>query len=562
MLTDLVVEDTGVIERAELTLGPGSCALTGETGAGKTLVVAALGLLLGGRADRSLVRTGAARAEVESRFCVGPSHRVARLLEEQGLGDGASSLDEVEVVVSRSVSVDGRTKARVNGRLVTALVLGEVTRELVEIAGQHEHARLGEPAVQRDLLDAFAGEATADLARRVAEAVRAAREARRAAERLADEGLRRRSELEALDREIADIEAASPRPGEVRLLETEARRLENAEAIAAAMAGAREALRREGGAHELIAAAARALEDVGGSDDRAAELASRLRSAALEVDDIAHELAAGAPTADPGALEAARDRLATLGRIRRRYGIDDDAGAHLDSVRAGAEGLRAEEAAQTDLARRDADLHAAALDLARRLSEARRAAAARLERELPPLLDGLALPDARVEVALAPRDLYEGGLEAVEMAISFNPGEPPAPLAKVASGGELARATLALRLLTGRGGVGTLVFDEIDAGVGGQAARAVGACLADLSRSSGAQVLVVTHLPQVAAFADTHLVVAKEVADDRTTARVRTVEGEERVAELSRMLAGLPSSSSARGHARELLEMAASKGTG
>ncbi|HEX2236270.1 MAG TPA: DNA repair protein RecN [Actinomycetota bacterium] len=563
MLTDLVVEDAGVIERAELSLGPGSCALTGETGAGKTLVVASLGLLLGGRADRALVRAGAARAEVQGRFRVRASHRVGLWLRERDLlEDPADASGEVEVVVSRSIGPDGRTKARINGSLVPAVSLAEVTGALVEIAGQREHARLGEPAAQREHLDAFAGEGVVDLARRVAQAVRAARDAGRAEERLARDGARRRVELEALEAEVAEIEAAAPRPGEASALEAEARRLENAEAIAAAMAKARHLLRREGGAHEAVAAAADALEGLGGSDDGAARLADRLRSAALELDDVAQELAATAPTADPEALEAARDRLATLARLRRRYGVVEDAGPHLESARSRAEGLRSEEARQEDLARRAGDLNGAAVALAGQLSEARRAAAERLERELPPLLDGLALPGARVEVSLEPRELYEGGLESVEIAISFNPGEPPAPLAKVASGGELARATLALRLLTGRGDVGTLVFDEIDAGVGGEAARAVGACLADLSRSSGAQVIVVTHLPQVAAFADTHLVVAKEVSGDRTTARVRTVEGEERVAELSRMLAGLPFSTSARGHARELLEMAAAKGSG
>jgi DNA repair protein RecN (Recombination protein N) len=563
MLTDLVVEDAGVIERAELSLGPGSCALTGETGAGKTLVVASLGLLLGGRADRALVRAGAARAEVQGRFRVRASHRVGLWLRERDLlEDPADASGEVEVVVSRSIGPDGRTKARINGSLVPAVSLAEVTGALVEIAGQREHARLGEPAAQREHLDAFAGEGVVDLARKVAQGVRAARDAGRAEERLARDGARRRVELEALEAEVAEIEAAAPRPGEASALEAEARRLENAEAIAAAMAEARHLLRREGGAHEAVAAAADALEGLGGADDGAARLAGRLRSAALELDDVAQELAATAPTADPEALEAARDRLATLARLRRRYGVVGDAGPHLESARSRAEGLRSEEARQEDLARRAGDLTDAAVALAGQLSEARRAAAERLERELPPLLDGLALPGARVEVALEPRELYEGGLESVEIAISFNPGEPPAPLAKVASGGELARATLALRLLTGRGDVGTLVFDEIDAGVGGEAARAVGACLADLSRSSGAQVIVVTHLPQVAAFADTHLVVAKEVAGNRTTANVRTVEGEERVAELSRMLAGLPFSTSARGHARELLEMAAAKGSG
>jgi DNA repair protein RecN (Recombination protein N) len=560
MLTDLVVEGLGVIERAELELGRGCSALTGETGAGKTLLVAALGLLLGGRAERTLVRAGAPRASVEGRFLVPASHPAAALVRALGEGNHGDGSEAAEIVLARSVGADGRTSARINGGLVTGATLGEVGGALVEVAGQHEHVRITTPGRQREMLDAFAGEETPALAARVAATVRAAAGAGREIESLAAEESTRGDELQALEREIVDLEAAGIKTGEEDDLLARVALLEHGEAIAAGAAAAVDDLRREGGSHELLERAARALEDVAHADPALGPLAERLRSAAVEADDVAAELRARVVAPDERELEALRDRLALVARLRRRYGLGDDAEAHLEGARRRAEELRAAAAGAEARARRRDELREEAQGLAERLSARRREAAPRLARAVEEVLSGLALPEARCEARLEARALFEGGLESVELFLAADPGEEPRPLARVASGGELARVALALHLVTASEGPGTTVFDEVDAGIGGEAAQAVGRCLAELPRASGAQVLVVTHLPQVAAFADTHYRVTKSARGERATASVARVEDDERIAELSRMLAGLPSSERARGHARELLELAAARG--
>lgn len=560
MLTELVVTDLGVIEHADLSLGPGSTALTGETGAGKTLLVTALGLLSGARAGRSLVRQGAAEARVEGRFSVPPNHPVLAAARACGaLEAGGDGDEEIELVLARTLGADGRSRARLNGRLVTLAVLAEVAGGLIEIAGQHEHQRLGAPAAQRAVLDAYAG--ATDLAAQVAAAVRAAAAAERRAAELAAGERERARELDLVRYEIAEIEAAGMRQGELAELQQEAARLERAEALAEGVRAALAALSAEPGALDALAAAANVLKRAAQADDGLAALAARLEQARLEAEDVGLELARFEAAPDPGALERVRARLDQLARLRRKYGErEEDVLAHLDSARRRAAELEGSDSELEDTRAQAAELRARAEHSARRLSALRAAAAARLGPEVEELLGRLALPEARFTVALEPCALYEGGLETVELRVSLNPGEAPRPLAVVASGGELARIALALHLLTTPGEVTTLVFDEVDAGVGGEAARAVGEALAGLARRWDCQVLVVTHLPQVAAFADRHLRVTKVRRAGRAGAVVSPVEGPERVAELSRMLAGLPESERAREHAQELLELA-SKGS-
>jgi DNA repair protein RecN (Recombination protein N) len=557
MLQDLVVEGLGVIDHAEVAFEPGSTALTGETGAGKTLLVAALGLLAGGRADRALVRTGAAEARVEGRWVLPAGHPVAALLREGGFLDDDGS-DTSEVVVSRTVSADGRGgKARVNARVAPVATLAEAGRGLVEIAGQHEHQRLSQPERQRALLDSFAGPEAGALAEAVASEVRAAA----AAERRLDEaaaGERERARASDLLRyEIEEIDAAALRPGESAELEADALRLENAEALAEGVSEARSLLGGEGGATERLDAARRVLDKLAGTDPALRPLAERVESILYDVTDAAEEVAARDVAPDPEALEAVRGRLVLIRTLARKYGRDEAAileyrdGAarrldELDRAEETADGLRAEVAAR----------RSAAETAAERLGALRRDAASRLEALVGELLATLAMEGASLQVALTPCGLYEGGRETVELLVSGNAGEAPRPVAKVASGGELSRISLALHLLTSPGSVVTTVFDEVDAGVGGEAAQAIGRALARLARETGSQVLVVTHLPQVAAFADNQVVVAKETAAGRTGARVVPVAGEARLKELSRMLAGMRHSERARDHARELLDMA------
>jgi DNA repair protein RecN (Recombination protein N) len=561
MLNELVVEQLGVIKRAELSLDRGCSALTGETGAGKTLLVAALSLLLGARGDRSLVRTGAIEARADGRFSIPAGHSAVGLLRAHGVlddGNDGTGGGEIELVVSRTVPADGRSgKARINGRLVTVSLLTEVGPALVEIAGQHEHQRLGASAYQRAVLDQFAGPATVDLASRVSEAVgRATAAADRAAELRASERERSR-ELDVLRYEINEIENAAIEPGESARLAAEASRLEHAETIAESMHSATQALRGEGGAEELVAGAAARLRGAGVLDEGLVEVTERLETAGYELADVADDLARRAIGPDPDALEAVQARQAALARLGRKYGDDEsEVLDYLDRARS-----RADELGDlvTDLEATDKEarvLRKAAEVLADRLSAVRREAAPRLARAVEDLLADLALGGATFQVSLENRPLYEGGTESVEFRIATSEGETLRPVSRVASGGELSRVALALYLLGAREGADTMVFDEVDAGVGGRAAQSVGRALADLARRTGGQVLVVTHLPQVAAFADRHYRVDKNEDGGRSTAMVEEVSGDNRVAELSRMLAGLPKSERAREHAQELLELA------
>jgi DNA repair protein RecN (Recombination protein N) len=550
MLSDLVVEGLGVIDRAELSLDRGCSVLTGETGAGKTLVVAALSLLLGGRADRTLVRDGRGEARVEGRFVLRASDEAAGFLRARGLVDDSED-DELEVVLSRAVG-GGSGKVRVNGRLATVGLLAEVGPLLGEISGQHDHQRLSSSAFQRTLFDSFAGSRA--LADEVARAVRTAREAERHAHELRAGERERSRELDALAFEIRTIEGADLKVGEGAELGERAARLEHAEAIARGIDDAIVALRGEQGADELIGVARSAIAAVAANDAELGPLARRLEDAAYEIADVAEELVARKVEPYPGALEEVRDRLGVIAGLRRKFGEDEaEILAYLDRARARA----------GELGSFDSDLKAAstaattgiqrATDLAERLGTVRRDAAASLGEEVEALLGDLAMPGARFEVSLRPRALSEGGLEDVEFLVAAAPGVAPRPVAKVASGGEMSRIALALHLVASVSGAETMVFDEVDAGVGGEAAQAVGRALADLARRSQAQVLVATHLPQVAAFADSHFRVTKSLSE----ASVTRVEGDERLRELSRMLAGLPRSGRAREHARELLEFAA-----
>jgi DNA repair protein RecN (Recombination protein N) len=562
MLVELAVTGLGVIDAAELELDRGCSVLTGETGAGKTLLVAGLDLLCGGKADRSLVRAGAPEARVEGRFSLPPGHPARDPLAEHGLFDAPPVPgSDAEVVVTRAVARDGRSKARVNGRIVSLGTLSAIGGKLVEIAGQRAHGGVASTTVQRALLDAYAGPSCVRLAADVAAAVATASRAARESQRLAAEGRAKDLELDALAREITEIEAADVSVGESAALRERAARLEQAEATGAATSSALEALRGERGAGELLDAAAGELERLAEIDPALGAASERLQAASRELDDVALELAERAVPPAPEELEAVRSRLAQLQRLHRRYGGDSEVLARLEEARARRAALQAAADQEALLEAQRSEALRRAREHAAQLSEVRAERASGLAEELEHMLDGLALPEARVEVRLEPRGLYEGGNETVSFLVATDPGEAPKPVAKVASGGELSRMALALHLLTARGrgrkAGHALVFDEVDAGVGGEAARAVGRYLARLARATGEQVLVVTHLPQVAAFADAHYRVTKESANGRAVARVARVEGEDRVAELSRMLAGLPASERARSHARELLELAA-----
>jgi DNA repair protein RecN (Recombination protein N) len=540
VLLELAVRDLGVIPELRLVLGPGLTAVTGETGAGKTMVVDAIELLVGGRADPMLVRTGASEAWVEGRF-LRP-------------GDSADGGDPAEVVLSRAIPRNGRSRAYIDGRLATAGELASVGAALVDLHGQHAHQSLLHPAAQRESLDRFGGVelnplriARYDVAHVVDELTALG----------GDERARAR-ELDLVRYQVGEIDgAALEGPDEDARLEAEEDLLADAAAHRAAASGALAALSGDGnGASDGAASASDALGAAvaavaGRAPFRDAE--GRLRALAAELTDVAAELRAAGESIDedPARLDAVRERRQLLHDLRRKYGDT------LADVLAEGERLRARLAQLEDHDRRAAELDAALIE-ARKVEAAAAAVVAATRRDAAPTLAhriqanlaDLAMPKA--QVAIEVRGVDPG--DDVEVLLAANPGTPPLPLAKVASGGELARTMLALRLVL-TGAPPTLVFDEVDAGIGGTAALAVGRSLARLAGEH--QVLVVTHLPQVAAYADAQVQVTKQSDDAATVAHARVLDQPERVIELSRMLSGQPDSDAARTHAAELLASAA-----
>lgn len=531
MLVELRVAELGIV--SDLTLVPGANlnAITGETGAGKTLLIEALELLVGGRADAGLVRDGADEARVEGRF-VDPES-----------GD--------EIVLARVIPVEGRSRAYIDGRMATAAELAEFGARLVDLHGQHAHQTLLAPSVQRAALDHFAGSSALDALTHYRDARHEEQRLRTELELLGGDDRARARELDLLRFQIAEIEHAGvDDPAEDVTLEAEETLLADVVAHRDALAAAFDAL--EGPALDAVGAAGTALAH----RRPFADLSERLRAVQAELADLGSDLrlAREALSDDPGRLEAVRTRRNLLRELTRKYGetLEEvrDFAAKATERLAELEGY---EARATALQAALVDAAQDQVDAARRLSHARVRAATGLAAAITPHLEDLAMPSARFEVLVEPAEPTEDGADRVTYLFSANAGEPTRPLAKAASGGELSRAMLAVRVVLSEAPP-TLVFDEIDAGIGGEAGISVGRLLADLARRH--QVLCVTHLAQVAAFADTHVTVEKAQRGSRTVAIAGGVEGTARVAELSRMLAGVGESSHARSHAAELLETA------
>jgi DNA repair protein RecN (Recombination protein N) len=576
MLEEVRITALGVIEDAVLELSPGFTAVTGETGAGKTMVVTGLGLMFGGRADPARVRPGAARATVEGRLRIDPGSKVAQQVEEAGgeLDDEGGTL-----IVSRSVSAEGRSRAFAGGRSVPVSLLTYLADDLVALHGQADQQQLLRPGRQRQALDRFAGPALHAVLTDYQRAYQRHRDIRAELDELTRAARERAAEAEDLRRGLADVERAEPADGEDAQLLAEEDRLANADALHAAATTAHEALLGDetsgslaaADAVSLLAAARQALEAVAGHDPALAGLAGRLSDAAYLVSDVAAELASYVQSvdSDPARLAAVQERRAELTRLIRAYGgLASGQGAvpDLAAVLAWAKqaGSRLAELEGDDdriagLAGQEAELAGTVAELAGRLTELRRAAADSFAGLVTAELLALAMPHARLTVAVTPAGEFgPHGADEVEIRLAAHPGAPLLPLGKGASGGELSRVMLAIEVVfAGADPVPTFVFDEVDAAVGGKAAVEVGRRLARLARL--AQVIVVTHLPQVAAFADAHLVVEK--ADDGSVTRsgVTLLDDAGRVTELSRMLAGLEDSEFGRAHAGELLAAAAAE---
>ncbi len=567
VLEEMRIRGLGVIDDAVLELAPGLTVVTGETGAGKTMVVQGLSLLFGGRGDAGRVRPGEARAVVEGRLVLPADHpAVARAV------DAGGELDDGALLLSRSVAADGRSRAHVGGRGVPVGVLGELAESLLAVHGQSDQQRLLQPARQRDALDRFGGLGEARTA--VADAFAAWRATSAELARLTAEAQERRREAELLRAGLSEVEQAAPQPGEDDLLRAEVRRLDAADELRAAAATASEALTGtetgdEPDALGLLVAARRALEGAVDADPALAPLAARVAEAALLVGDVAGDVAsyASGVDVDPAALATAQERLAVLTALVRRHAPDgavDDVLAWAERASARLLELDGTGDRLVELADRERAQAARLAELAAGLTRAREQAAARFGDAVSAELAELAMPHARVSAGVTQRDDPEGlpvgdrrlavgphGVDDVELLLAPHPGAPPRALHRGASGGELSRVMLAVEVVfAGSDPVPVMVFDEVDAGVGGRAAVEVGRRLARLARDH--QVLVVTHLPQVAAFADTHLLVVKSDDGSVTASGVARLDDAARVAELSRMLAG-HDSGLARGHAEELL---------
>ena len=562
MLEEVRISSLGVIDEAVLELSSGFTALTGETGAGKTMVVTALGLLFGGKADPARVRPGAPRASVEGRLIV--SEAVAREVENAGgdLDDDGSAL-----VLSRTVSAEGRSRAFAGGRSVPVSLLQVLADELVAVHGQADQRQLLKPGWPRDALDRYGGPGLGAVLNDYRRVYNQHREVVAELEHIRTALRERETEAEMLRRGLADVEGVSPVAGEDVALAGEEARLSNADALHAAASVAHEALAGEtddSDAGSLLGVASRSLEAVRTHDPVLAGLADRVSEASYLVADVAGELSSYVQSVDfdPARLAAAQERRAALTRLAKLYGgVQADVAGVLDWAKQSSARLlelEGDDERIVALAATEEALHAQVGELAATLTGLREACSARFASEVTAELAALAMPHARLAAVVAPLDDGPGphGADEVSFQLAPHPGAPPLPLHKGASGGELSRVMLAIEVVfAGADPLPTFVFDEVDAGVGGKAAVEIGRRLARLAKSS--QVIVVTHLPQVAAFADNHLVVQKSVDGLVTSSGVVRLDQAERVRELSRMLGGLEDSEFGQAHAEELLALAA-----
>lgn len=549
MLSELIISNFAIIDRLHVTFGPGFNVLTGETGAGKSIIIDAVGLLLGGRARPDFIRSGEETATVEALLDLSGQPALRRELAEAGFDEGD------ELLVKRVVSRTGKNRIYLNGSLATLAQLQAWTARLMSIYGQHEHQTLQRTEIHLALLDRFAGlegELGAyrqhfDEALELAERLR----------RLEDAERDRRQRLELLTYQSREIGEANLVTGEDEDLAAERLLLQNAERLAAATGGGYETLYgAEGAVCERLGATAAELETLAGVDPALGPMAEALRSSLYALEDVAAQLRgyAGRAAFEPGRLDEVEERLALLAVLKRKYAptlpeiIDyrvaiDREIEELSDLDAAREGLQKQLAAARQRLQEAGEA----------LSRCRREAARRLRQAVEGELKGLAMAKACFEVRLTPLpEAGRRGLERGEFLIAPNPGEEPKPLARIASGGELSRIMLALKRAAPEGEENvTLVFDEVDAGIGGVAATAVGEKLHGVAR--GKQVLCITHLPQVAAFADRHYRVEKGQQEGRTVTALALLNGEERVQEMARMLGGAQVTERAREHARELI---------
>lgn len=571
MIETISIENLGVIAQAELPLGPGLTALTGETGAGKTMVLTSLKLLLGSKADPAIVRAGTQRCVVEGAFALEEDAKCIQIAQEAGC-----EIEDDLLLASRVVPATGRSRAHLGGRAVPASVLGQVGSRLVSIHGQADQLRLRTAAAQRRALDAVGGSEHEQLCRQYSSCYRAWNQARQDLETWREQALAREGEIAGLRHALEQLEALDPKPGEDQALAEEASRLENLDLLRSGAAQAANAISGDelnddvANVIALVSVARRSLENAADHDSRLASLMPRLNEVAALTSDLAMELTdyLADLDADPDRLAWVHERREQLRRGCLEIGGLGQVFANVDELLAFGQHSAARLAQLDGPLDREAELAAEVertgkelKTVAKRLSQARTKLAKLLSQQVSAELEGLMMRGAKLQVRLNPLEQPGStGMEEVELLLRAHPGAAALPLEKGASGGELSRIMLALEVVLAQHTATkrhTFVFDEIDAGVGGRAAVEIGRRLAALARHH--QVIVVTHLAQVAAWAQTQLVVVKQVgqaSNEATTTAVETVNGPERVRELARMLSGQSDSQTALRHAEELLEQA------
>jgi DNA repair protein RecN (Recombination protein N) len=568
VIEEISIRDLGVIGEARLPLGAGFTALTGETGAGKTMVVTALGLVLGERADAGAVRLGAPQAVVEGHWEVDGSGAVADRVRDAGGDLDTAPNGRAQLILSRSVSSEGRSRATVGGRAAPVGVLGEIGEQLVVVHGQSEQIRLRSATAQREALDRFAGADFAVVLGDYQETFRRWQTQQGEFDALVAERDRRAREAEELRIAMDEIEAAAPQRGEDAELAERAERLTNLEDLRLAAVEAQEAVSAQfdsastadvGDALARVDGARRSLDRVASHDPALAPIVEALANASFALTEISGQLASylGSLDADGAReLEGIQERRSALTALTRRYGPSiDEVIDYLESGSSRLVELDSDADRILELGDEVAADRRRVDEIADTLGELRRAAAERLGAEVTEELGALAMPDARLTLEVTERELGLTGRDQVAILLQPHAGSEPRPIARGASGGELSRVMLAIEVvLAATDPVPTFVFDEVDAGVGGASATEIGRRLARLSQTS--QVIAVTHLAQVAAYSTNHLVVEKASDGSITASSVRLVHGEERTAEMARLLSGSPDSESALAHARELLDNA------
>jgi DNA repair protein RecN (Recombination protein N) len=561
VLTCLRIRDLAIIDKLDVELGPGLNVVTGETGAGKSIMVDALELVLGGKGKAELVRTGAAQAEVEALFDVGEDPELKARLAELG------AEDESEIVIRRVLFANGRSRAYVNGRLASAQQLASLVRGLADISSQHEHHTLSNPTTHLGYLDAFAGlSGKAQGVRSSYAIVKQAHEALRAFEAQVSDRTQRE---DLLRYQIREIEEVGPHAGEETELAEQRDRLKHADTLMRLSGDAAETLyERDGSVSEALAQVALNVLEAAQLDTSLIELAHQLESARTQLEEAARELGRYTRSihADPEALLGMEERLHALTRLKRKYGGTLEAVVeHLARSRAELAALADHEGTSDGLRKQYEQALEAAAKCARVLSADRKRAAGKLASAIGKELASLGMGGARIEVDVSPLEGRAGeieidgarlsayGIDRAEFLIAPNKGEVARPLMRIASGGELSRAMLAIkRVLAGIGPAGMYVFDEVDSGVGGAIAEVIGRKIRDVAEHR--QVLCITHLPQIAVFADHHYKVEKAVIDERTQSSVRKLTRKEQEEEIARMLGGLRITAKTRAAAAEMLK--------